>query len=126
MLAGKADAKQVTLHIEARDSASPIRADGGALFILLKNLLENAINASPSGGVVVLTVLDTAIHVEDEGPGIRREHLPRLFDRYWRAPDSRYDGAGLGLAICREIAEAHQWKLTVDALMTGTRFSVWF
>ncbi|MBR8155052.1 HAMP domain-containing protein [Burkholderia cenocepacia] len=126
LLAGKADAKQVTLHIEARDSASPIRADGGALFILLKNLLENAINASPSGSVVVLTVLDTAIHVEDEGPGIRREHLPRLFDRYWRAPDSRYDGAGLGLAICREIAEAHQWKLTVDVLMTGTRFSVWF
>jgi len=126
LLAGKADAKQVTLHIEARDSASPIRADGGALFILLKNLLENAINASPSGGVVVLTVLDTGVHVEDEGPGIRREHLPRLFDRYWRAPDSRYDGAGLGLAICREIAEAHQWKLTVDVLMTGTRFSVWF
>ncbi|WP_105133452.1 sensor histidine kinase [Burkholderia sp. BE12] len=126
LLAGKADAKQVKLHIEARDSASPIRADGGALFILLKNFLENAINASPSGGVVVLTVLETAIHVDDEGPGIRREHLPLLFDRYWRAPDSRYDGAGLGLAICKEIADAHQWKLTVDVLATGARFSVWF
>ncbi|VWB92865.1 two-component system sensor histidine kinase [Burkholderia lata] len=126
LLAGKADAKQVALHIEARDSASPIRADGGALFILLKNILENAINASPSEGVVVLTVLETAIHVDDEGPGIQREHLPLLFDRYWRAPDSRYDGAGLGLAICKEIAVAHQWKLTVDVLATGTRFSVWF
>ncbi|WP_367648875.1 sensor histidine kinase [Burkholderia contaminans] len=126
LLAGKADAKQVKLHIEARDSASPIRADGGALFILLKNILENAINASPAAGVVVLTVLDTAIHVDDEGPGIQREHVPLLFDRYWRAPDSRYDGAGLGLAICKEIAVAHQWKLTVDVLTTGTRFSVWF
>ncbi|KAF1038610.1 MAG: Sensor kinase CusS [Burkholderia lata] len=126
LLAGKADAKQVALHIEARDSASLIRADGGALFILLKNILENAINASPSEGVVVLTVLETAIHVDDEGPGIQREHLPLLFDRYWRAPDSRYDGAGLGLAICKEIAVAHQWKLTVDVLATGTRFSVWF
>ncbi|KWO40937.1 ATPase [Burkholderia sp. MSMB1459WGS] len=126
LLAGKADAKQVKLHIEARDSASRIRADGGALFILLKNLVENAINASPLDGVVVLTVLETAIHVDDEGPGIRREHLPLLFDRYWRAPDSRYDGAGLGLAICKEIAEAHRWKLTVDVLATGTRFSVWF
>jgi len=126
LLAGKADAKQVKLHIEARESASPIRADGGGLFILLKNILENAINASPLDGVVVLTVLETAIHVDDEGPGIRREHLPLLFDRYWRAPDSRYDGAGLGLAICKEIAVAHQWKLTVDVLATGTRFSVWF
>ncbi|VWD18391.1 sensor histidine kinase [Burkholderia lata] len=126
LLAGKADAKQVKLHVEARESASPIRADGGALFILLKNILENAINASPSEGVVVLTVLETAIHVDDEGPGIQREHLPLLFDRYWRAPDSRYDGAGLGLAICKEIAVAHQWKLTVDVLATGTRFSVWF
>ncbi|OXJ29108.1 two-component sensor histidine kinase [Burkholderia sp. HI2714] len=126
LLAGKADAKQVKLHIEARDSVSPIRADGGALFILLKNILENAINASPTAGVVVLTVLDTAIHIDDEGPGIQREHVPLLFDRYWRAPDSRYDGAGLGLAICKEIAVAHQWKLTVDVLATGTRFSVWF
>jgi signal transduction histidine kinase len=126
LLAGKADAKQVKHHIEARDSASPIRADGGALFVLLKNILEKAINASPSDGVVVLTVLDKAIHIDDEGPGIQREYLPRLFDRYWRAPDSRYDGAGLGLAICKEIAVAHQWKLTVDVLATGTRFSVWF
>ncbi|MDN7486160.1 HAMP domain-containing sensor histidine kinase [Burkholderia sp. AU45274] len=126
LLAGKADAKQVKLHIEARDSAAPVRADGGALFILLKNILENAINASPTAGVVVLTVLDAAIHVDDEGPGIQREHVPLLFDRYWRAPESRYDGAGLGLAICKEIAVAHQWKLTVDVLATGTRFSVWF
>ncbi|KAG8150144.1 sensor histidine kinase [Burkholderia catarinensis] len=126
LLADKADAKQVKLHIEARDSLPSVRADGGALFILLKNILENAINASPTAGVVVLTVVETAIHIEDEGPGIRREHIPLLFDRYWRAPDSRYDGAGLGLSICKEIAVAHQWRLTVDVLATGTRFGVWF
>jgi signal transduction histidine kinase len=49
-----------------------------------------------------------------------------LFERFWRAPDARHDGAGLGLAICREIALAHDWRLTVRSLTSGTQFIVWF
>ncbi|PTB22872.1 two-component sensor histidine kinase [Trinickia symbiotica] len=124
-LDGKANSKQVTLHVEASDAQPNVWADRSALFVLLKNLVENAINVSPVSGVVVLTIEEASIRVEDEGPGIRLEHLPFLFDRFWRAPDSQYDGAGLGLAICREIAVAHQWRLTVNVLRTGTRFSVW-
>lgn len=124
-LDGKANSRQVILHVEAGDAQPHVWADRSALFVLLKNLVENAINVSPVNGVVVLTIEGASIRVEDEGPGIRLEHLPFLFDRFWRAPDSRYDGAGLGLAICREIAVAHQWRLTVNVLKTGTRFSVW-
>jgi signal transduction histidine kinase len=121
----KAAARQVKLHIEAEETQPPIRADESALFVLLKNIVENAINVSPVSGVVLLVIGKASIHIEDEGPGIRQDHLPFLFDRFWRAPDSKYDGAGLGLAICREVAQAHQWQLTVDVLQTGTRFSVW-
>lgn len=120
----KAAARQVKLHIEAQERAPCIRADKSALFILLKNIVENAINVSPPNGVVLLVIDEGAIHIEDEGPGIRQDHLPFVFDRFWRAPDSKYDGSGLGLAICREVALAHRWKLAVDVLLTGTRFSV--
>lgn len=121
----KAAAKQVKLRIEAEGTWPSIRADESALFILLKNIVENAINVSPTSGVVLLVIDEASIYIEDQGPGIRQDHLPFLFDRFWRAPDSKYDGAGLGLAICREVALAHRWQLTVDVLQTGTRFSVW-
>jgi signal transduction histidine kinase len=85
---------------------------GGALFILLQNLVENAINVSPPNGIVLLIVDASSIHVIDEGPGIPEEYVPFLFNRFRRAPDAGYDGAGLGLAICKEIAAAHGWSLT--------------
>ncbi|ETN86646.1 ATPase/histidine kinase/DNA gyrase B/HSP90 domain protein [Necator americanus] len=124
-LARKADAKQVTLRVDERDTAPSIWADKSALFILLKNIVENAINASPVHGIVLLTIDGISIEISDEGPGIRKDHLPFLFKRFWRAPDARHDGAGLGLAICKEIAAVHDWRLTVSSLSIGTRFTVW-
>jgi signal transduction histidine kinase len=101
-------------------------ADRSALFILLKNIVENAINVSPPNSVVWLVIGAASIEVSDAGPGIREEHLPFLFKRFWRAPGVRHDGAGLGLAICKEIAVAHEWRLTVSRLAAGTRFIVGF
>jgi signal transduction histidine kinase len=124
-LTRKADARQVRLSIEDRHAAPKVRADKGALFILLKNIVENAINVSPADGIVILTVDSGSIAICDEGPGIRDEHLPFLFTRFWRAPGAQYDGAGLGLAICNEIALAHDWTLTVSSQAVGTRFTVW-
>ncbi|WP_118178793.1 sensor histidine kinase [Paraburkholderia phosphatilytica] len=124
-LARKADARQVKLHVEERGSPMPIWADPGALFILLKNIVENAINASHGNGVVSLAVNTASIEISDDGPGIQKDHLPFLFERFWRAPGAGYDGAGLGLAICREIALTHDWRLTVSSLTRGTRFTVW-
>ncbi len=122
----RADRKRVKLQLETLNAPSSIWADRSALFILLKNIVENAINVSPPDGVVTLTIDDVSIQVRDEGPGIRQEYLPFLFKRFWRAPDARHDGAGLGLAICKEIAIAHEWRMTVSSLVSGTRFIVWF
>ncbi|MFM0043929.1 ATP-binding protein [Paraburkholderia sediminicola] len=125
-LARKADRKEVKLRLETTVAPPSIWADRSALFILLKNIVENAINASPAHSAVVLSVDAVSVQVLDEGQGIRQEHLPFLFKRFWRAPDAQHDGAGLGLAICKEIATAHEWRLTVSSLVSGTRFAVWF
>jgi signal transduction histidine kinase len=125
-LARKADKKQVKLHVDAPVIPATIRADRSALFILLKNIVENAINATPSHGSVIVSVDETTIRVHDEGPGVSPEHLPFLFERFWRAPDAQHDGAGLGLSICKEIALAHNWKLSVRTLASGTQFIVSF
>lgn len=87
------------------------RADRGALFTLLKNLLENAIQHSHAGSVVQLSANSQGISVQDEGPGVPPNDLSNLFVRFWRGPHRRDLGAGLGLSICREIATAHGWDL---------------
>lgn len=125
-LARKADRKEVKLRLETAGASPSIWADRSALFILLKNIVENAINASPAHSAVVLIVDAASVQIQDEGPGIRQEYLPFLFKRFWRSPDAQHDGAGLGLAICKEIATAHEWRLTVSSLVSGTRFAVWF
>ncbi len=110
-MARVAERRGVYLGLRISDGVRQWQADRGALFTLLKNLLENAIQHSPAGGVVALTVRPDGFCVSDEGPGVRPEHQPRLFDRFWRAPGGGSDGAGLGLAICAEIATAHGWRL---------------
>jgi signal transduction histidine kinase len=124
-LARKADQKSVRLEVDVQDAPTPIWADRSALFILLKNVVENAINVSPPHCVVSLLVDGISIQVLDQGPGIKQEYLPSLFKRFWRAPGAGYEGAGLGLAICKEIAMAHEWRLTVSNLVSGTRFVLW-
>ncbi|MGF6642745.1 ATP-binding protein [Paraburkholderia sp. GAS82] len=125
-LGRKADTKQVKLELDSSGAPASVWADRSALFILLKNIVENAINVSPPNSVVWLVIGAASIEVSDAGPGIREEHLPFLFKRFWRAPGVRHDGAGLGLAICKEIAVAHEWRLTVSRLAAGTRFIVGF
>ncbi|WP_321791175.1 sensor histidine kinase [Burkholderia pyrrocinia] len=125
-LTRKADRNQIKLVLEVPVAPASIWADRGALFILLKNIVENAVNVSPSNGFVRLVVDDTSIRVIDEGPGIKPEYTPFLFKRYWRAPDAKHLGAGLGLAICKEIATAHEWDLVVSRLIPGTQFRVVF
>jgi signal transduction histidine kinase len=124
--ARKASAEGVSLELDAPMVPAIIKADRSALFILLKNLVENAINVTPAGGRVTVSVDESSIRVCDEGRGIDPEYLPFLFQRFWRAPDAPHDGAGLGLAICKEIAAAHNWHINVRRLPVGTAFSVLF
>jgi signal transduction histidine kinase len=106
-----AGAQGVQLRVEVERGAALARADRGALFTLLKNLLENAIQHSSPGAVVRLRASAQTIVVEDEGEGASPEDLPKLFARFWRSPQRRDLGAGLGLSICREIAAMHGWQL---------------
>lgn len=101
----------VSLQVEVEPGWRLERADRGALFTLLKNLLENAIQHSRPGGLVRLRADAQGIAVEDEGEGVPPEDLPRLFTRFWRGPHRRDLGAGLGLSISREIAAMHGWEL---------------
>ncbi|SDS72549.1 two-component system, OmpR family, sensor histidine kinase BaeS [Actinoplanes derwentensis] len=92
------------------------------------NLVSNAIRYTPPGGTVTVTVQEQAILVRDTGIGISAEHLPRVFDRFWRADESRSrttGGSGLGLAITRKLVEAHGGAISVESTPgQGTLFTV--
>lgn len=118
--------RDVHLDLRVSPDAGSWQADRGALFTLLKNLLENAIQHSPSHGVVRLRADARRVSVRDEGAGIPAGDLPMIFDRFWRGAGRRDEGAGLGLAICREIALAHGWRLTAHAASPGTDFVLAF
>jgi len=105
-------AVRLELDLSAPAGPQPLQADRSALFILLKNLVENALQHTPAGAMVRVKADAEGLSVQDEGSGIADEHLPKLFTRFWRGPQRRDEGAGLGLAICQEIAAAHGWALS--------------
>ena len=108
-----ADRLSVFILCNAPSEKVLIMADSGALFVLIKNLLENALHHSPVGTGVLITIAPDCISIRDHGQGIAESNLPRLFKRFWRGANRRDDGAGLGLSICQEIALAHDWRLLV-------------
>jgi signal transduction histidine kinase len=103
-----------------------VQADPAALHMLLKNVIENAIEHSPSGGVVAVVVESDQVTIRDEGPGIPEADLPHLFTRFWRGSSRETEGAGLGLAICKEIVTAHHWHLAARNSGQGTEFVLRF
>jgi signal transduction histidine kinase len=64
--------------------------------------------------------------VRDEGAGIADHEMPKLFERFWRGEQRRDEGAGLGLAICREIAVTHGWQLSAGSASPGAEFTLRF
>jgi signal transduction histidine kinase len=101
----------VSLRAVVDPASTLLRADRGAFFTLLKNLLENAIQHSRAGDVVQIGVAPNLISVQDSGSGVAPEDMPKLFMRFWRGAHRRDLGAGLGLSICRQIATIHGWDL---------------
>ena len=119
-LAGK---RGIEIVLEESGNAV-VQADRGAIFVLIKNLLENAIHHAPDASRITVRVRPDGFSVEDDGPGIPPEQVPLLFQRFWRAPNQEHEGAGLGLTICREICHAHRWQIAYDASATGACFRV--
>jgi two-component system, OmpR family, sensor histidine kinase QseC len=114
-----AEAAHVHVTFSGSASAAQWRADRGALFTLLKNLLENAIQHAPRGTEVRVEVDAVTVTVRDSGPGVDPQQLSQMFSRFWRGAHRRDQGAGLGLAICREIALAHGWMLSAHKADPG-------
>ena len=108
-----ARAHNVELQIESTTS-QPVNADPEAIHQVFSNLIENALKYAASGGRVVLgggqAPFGVEFYVRDFGPGIPSEHLPRLFERFYRVDKARSresGGTGLGLAIAKHIVLAH-------------------
>ncbi len=122
------DADRVRLTCLTEGDASVV-GDTDALIRLLVNLLDNAIKHTPAGSIAV-TVRglpdEVRIAVTDTGDGIAAEHLPHVFDRFYRAEESRTTaGTGLGLAICREIVHTHGGDIEVTSEPgAGSTFTV--
>jgi signal transduction histidine kinase len=133
-------AEQVQAAAEKRDvhlavvpgPSLTLQGDEDLLLQLLLNLLDNAIKYTPPGGRVTAgwSTDDTQVElwVHDTGVGIAPEHLPHIFDRFYRVDKARSraeGGAGLGLSICRWIAEAHGGSISVESAPgQGSTFTV--
>ena len=121
--------------LELWDASGPsvvLEADEDLLLQLLLNLLDNAIKYTPSGGRVTvgwgLNGREIELRVRDTGVGIGSEHLPHIFDRFYRLDKARSrgeGGTGLGLSISRWIAEAHRGSISVESSPgEGSTFTV--
>jgi two-component system OmpR family sensor kinase len=115
------------LELEAAGTARAF-ADYDRVLQIVSNLLENALRVTPAGGSVRVVAEPGAIAVEDTGPGLSRDELPRAFERFFlysRYGRERRVGTGLGLAIVKELAEAMGGSVAVVSDPdSGTRFSV--
>ena len=125
--------KGLALVADVAPDASRVVADPTAFRQIVTNLVENAIRYTPAGSVTLSTRASDAgtwVEVRDTGIGIAPEHLPRIFERFYRVDAGRsreQGGTGLGLAIVRHLADAHGGRVeATSAVGKGTTISVLF
>ncbi|MBI2832473.1 MAG: HAMP domain-containing protein [Chloroflexi bacterium] len=135
-LDGLARARQIGKSrkiIVGRQEDLRVRGDSHGLKQLLANLVDNAVKYTPEGGTITLSLFRDGnwarMEVADTGIGIAPEHLPHIFDRFYRVDKARSrasGGTGLGLSIVKGIAEQHGGKVTVTSqLGKGSTFTAW-
>jgi two-component system sensor histidine kinase TctE len=129
--------KQIDLGYEGPDhDTADTRLTGQTVLVreLIRNLVDNALQYTPSGGTVTVRVLPdpfgqvVVLQVEDSGPGVAPHERELVFQPFFRSVDTEQtDGSGLGLAIVREIAQQHRAEVMLDdAIPRGARFTVRF
>ncbi len=125
--------KGVSCRVEGEAPCPLVRIDGERMQQVVGNLLDNALRYTPEGGSIGVSVgMDgkalAILSVADTGKGITAEDLPYVFDRFYRADQSRSrksGGSGLGLAIVKQLVEAHGGQVRVESRSgEGTRFVV--
>jgi signal transduction histidine kinase len=115
------DERQQNLVVTLAADLPPLRADASRLEQVIVNLLSNASKFSPPKSDLGLTVKrndgELLFEVKDSGIGISAENQKTLFEPYYRVKQesNNYPGTGLGLAVCRQIVEAHGGKISVDS-----------
>ncbi len=134
----RAQQSALDLRVAVVPNGPKILGSEDQLLRLLNNLLENAIKNTPSGGWVELDLMNqpekscVRLEVRDSGVGIPEEHLPRIFERFYRVEptqmkNKKISGSGLGLAIAKSIVEAHGGKIGVlSKVGAGSTFWVEF
>jgi len=133
---GQAEAAGVDLAVDPPAPGGPPRVmqgDAGRLDQVLSNLVANALRHTPPGGRITLKAAAVPegfrLQVCDNGSGIPPDDLPFIFDRFWHGdparPDSRDSSSGLGLAIARQLVQAHGGRISVESqLNQGTTFTI--
>ena len=117
----QAEAKGIVLKLNFSESEL-VKGDAVQLKRLFSNLLENALQYTPHGGTVTISIASTGkfvlVSIEDTGIGIAPEHVSLVFHRFWRADKARTyreEGSGLGLAIAQVIAHRHVGEITLSS-----------
>jgi len=118
----KIEQKDHKIKINISPQLPLVKADPEQIEVVFRNLLDNAVKYTPDGGEIYISALEKAeniyIEVADNGIGISAEHLPRIFERFYRANKDRsrkLGGTGLGLAIVKHIVQAHQGTIGVES-----------
>lgn len=123
-------AKAFNVNITCRLSEITVIGNATLLSMLFYNLTENAIKACGEGGSVVLSCRESTVTVEDNGKGMTQEQLSHVTEPFYRTDKSRSraeGGAGLGLSLCKQIAESHNAVLEFESTVgKGTKISVRF
>jgi two-component system OmpR family sensor kinase len=116
----RAGEKSIQLRCDPVEALPLVSADIGMMERVLENLLGNAIDHTPEGGSIIVT-LDkqdngVAVNIRNSGEGINQDDIPHLFERFYQSPEKRGGGgAGLGLAIVKRILELHESNITVTS-----------
>jgi len=122
-----ADAKRQTLGVDAPPSLPHVAVDALRIGQVVSNLVSNAIKFTPHGGAIRVSARlrhhHIVVTVADTGPGIPKEYLSKIFDRFWQAPGTKQKGTGLGLSIAKGIVEAHGGRIWAESqLGKGSSF----
>jgi signal transduction histidine kinase len=122
--------EKLALKLVLMAESLQVKADPTRLAQVFDNILNNALKYAPNAPVTITLERNgqmATVGVHDEGPGIAPQHLDKLFQRFYRAPDSSTvtRGTGLGLYICRKIIQAHNGEIIAESVLgEGTTFYI--